>query len=59
RLAAINGSQVYLRSDNRQIEVIGTRTVVENGHSEVLTIEKTPLDTWLPKENVIGVVKVY
>ncbi|WP_048188053.1 S24/S26 family peptidase [Methanobacterium paludis] len=59
RLAAINGSQVYLRSDNRQIEVIGTKTVVENGRSEVLTIEKTPLDTWLPKENVVGVVKVY
>jgi signal peptidase I len=59
RLAAINGSQVYLRSDNRQIEVIGTQTVVENGRSEVLTIEKTPLDTWLPKENVVGVVKVY
>ena len=59
RLAAINGSQVYLKSDNRQIEVIGTQTVVENGRSEVLTIEKTPLDTWLPKENVVGVVKVY
>ena len=59
RLAAINGSQVYLRSDNRQIEIVGTQTVVQNGKTEVLTIEKTPLDTWLPRENVIGVVKVY
>ena len=59
RLAAINGSQVYLRSDNRQIEIVGTQTVVQNGKTEVLPIEKTPLDTWLPRENVIGVVKVY
>ncbi len=59
RLAAINGSQVYLRSDNRQIEIVGTQTVVQNGKTEVLTIEKTPLDTWLPRENVVGVVKIY
>lgn len=59
RLAAINGDQVYLRSDNRQVEILGTQTIIENGQSEVVTMEKKPLDTWLPRENVIGVVKVY
>jgi signal peptidase I len=46
RVAEINDTQVYLKSDNREVTVIGN------------TIYKG-LDTWLPKENVIGVVKIY
>jgi signal peptidase I len=59
RVAAIQGDQVYLKSDNRQITIVGTQTQVINGVTEQVTIEKTPLDTWLPKANVVGVVKVY
>jgi signal peptidase I len=59
RVAEIKGEQVYLKSDNRQIEIVGTQTEVINGVVEQVTIEKTPLDTWLPKTNVVGVVKVY
>jgi signal peptidase I len=59
RVAAIQGDQVYLKSDNRQITIVGTQTRVINGVTEQVTIEKTPLDTWLPKANVVGVVKVY
>jgi signal peptidase I len=59
RVAEINGSQVYLKSDNRQVEIISNQIRVVNGVQQVVTIEKTPLDTWLPKTNVVGVVKVY
>lgn len=45
RVAEINDTQVYLKSDNREVVVSGN------------TIWKG-LDTWLPKENVIGVVKL-
>ncbi len=46
RVAEINDGQVYLKSDNREVIVTGN-TILKG------------LDTWLPKENVIGVVKVY
>lgn len=59
RIAEIKGDQVYLKSDNRQIEIVGTQTQIVNGVEETVTIEKTPLDTWLPKQNIVGVVKVY
>ncbi|MDD1763542.1 MAG: S26 family signal peptidase [Methanobacteriaceae archaeon] len=59
RVAEIDGDQVYLKSDNRETEIVGTETRVVNGVEEIVTIEKTPLDAWLPKENVVGVVKVY
>ncbi|SCG86145.1 S24/S26 family peptidase [Methanobacterium congolense] len=59
RLAVINGSMVYLKSDNNKTEVVGTETIYENGYYQVVTIEKTPLSTWLPRENIIGVVKDY
>jgi signal peptidase I len=58
RVSQINGSQVYLTSDNHNVEV-SSETRVVNGVSQVVTIQKTPLNTWLPKTNVIGVVKVY
>jgi hypothetical protein len=59
RLSKIENGQVYLMSDNRQIEIIGTQRRVNNGRVETVTLEKVPLDTWLPEENVIGVVKIY
>ncbi len=58
RVSQINGSQVYLTSDNHNVEV-SSETRVVNGVSQIVTIQKTPLNTWLPKSNVIGVVKVY
>lgn len=58
RVSQINGSQVYLTSDNHNVEV-SSETRVVNGVSKVVTIQHTPLNTWLPKTNVIGVVKVY
>jgi signal peptidase I len=59
RLTEINGTQVYLKSDNRKIEVTTTQMNIGNGIIETVTVEKIPLDTWLPIQNVIGVVKVY
>lgn len=56
RIAEIKGDQVYLKSDNRQIEIVGTETRIVNGVEEVITIEKTPLDTWLSKPDIVGVV---
>lgn len=44
RLAQINGDQVYLMSDNREVIVQGN--TVTRG-----------LDTWLPRSDVVGVVK--
>lgn len=58
RVSQINGSQVYLTSDNHNVDV-SSETRVVNGVSQVVTVTKTPLNTWLPKTNVIGVVKVY
>jgi signal peptidase I len=55
RLAIINGDQVYLAADNKNVET----STVQLGNGEVETITKTPLSTWLPRDDVIGVVKVY
>lgn len=46
RVAKIEGDEVYLMSDNREVVVTGN--VVTKG-----------LDTWLPIDDVIGVVKEY
>jgi signal peptidase I len=59
RVAIINGSQVYLKSDNRQVEIVSNQVRVINGVKQVVTIEKTPLDTWVPKTDIVGVVKEY
>ncbi|MBZ2166072.1 S24 family peptidase [Methanobacterium spitsbergense] len=59
RLSIIEVNQVYLTSDNKNIEIINTQTTLPNGSVETVTVEKTPLNTWLPTANVIGVVKVY
>jgi signal peptidase I len=58
RVAAIKGSLVYLRSDNRKIETQNTQQDLGNGTYEIITVEKKPLDTWLSKNNIIGVAKI-
>ena len=58
RVGQINGSEVYLESDNKNIEV-ESQTRYVNGVKQVVTITKTPLNTWVPRSYVIGVVKVY
>jgi signal peptidase I len=55
RVGKIEGDRVYLMSDNKHVETSTVR--LSNGMVE--TITKTPLNTWLPKKNVIGVVKDY
>jgi phage repressor protein C with HTH and peptisase S24 domain len=59
RVAAIKGSKVYLKSDNRKIETQNTQQDLGNGTYEIITVEKEPLDTWLSKNNIIGVAKIY
>ncbi len=57
RVGKINGDQVYLESDNKKVEIIQSQVSFENGMKKVVTIQKTPLNTWVPRNNVIGVVK--
>lgn len=59
RLKKIEGNKVYLMSDNRKVEIFTTETPLPDGAVEIQTIKKTPLDTWVPKDKVIGVVKEY
>ncbi len=48
RVGKIEGNRVYLVSDNKNVEEIYTGTSI---------ITLTPLNTWLPKSAIIGVVK--
>ncbi|MDP1553421.1 MAG: S24/S26 family peptidase, partial [Methanobacteriaceae archaeon] len=50
RVGKIENSRVYLMSDNKEVE-----TVYETNY--ILT--KTPLNTWVPRNYVIGIVKDY
>lgn len=50
RVSVIEAEQVFLVSDNKGVEVI----VTPNS-----TITKTPLNTWIPRQDVIGVVMNY
>lgn len=59
RVGKINGDQVYLMSDNKKVEVVTTEKQLSNGAVEIDTITKTPLNTWVSKDSVIGVVKEY
>ncbi len=59
RLSIININQVYLTSDNKNVEIYNSSTTLPNGTVETVTVKKTPLNTWIPTNNVIGVVKVY
>ncbi|MGF7119447.1 S24/S26 family peptidase [Methanobacterium oryzae] len=59
RVAAIKNGKVFLKSDNREVEIITTEKTLPDGVVEIETYKKTPVDTWQPKKNVIGVVKTY
>jgi len=59
RVGKINGNQVYLESDNKKVEIVQRQISYANGMKQIITTKKTPLNTWLPKSNVIGVVKEY
>lgn len=59
RAASIKNGKVYLKSDNREIEVINNETTLPDGTVQINTYKKVPLDTWQPQKNVIGVVKTY
>ena len=52
-------ARFILQSDNREVEIVSNQIRIVNGVQQVVTIQKTPLNTWLPKTNVVGVVKVY
>lgn len=59
RLKVIEPDRVYLMSDNHKVEYYTTEKNLGNGLVEVDTYKKTPLNTWLPRQNVVGVVKIY
>ena len=59
RLKVIEPDRVYLMSDNHNIEYYTVQKDLGNGLIETDTYKKTPLNTWLPRQNIIGVVKVY
>ena len=50
RVSIIEEDRVYLISDNKEVEVTYTATSV---------ITRTPLNTWVPRGDIIGVVKSY
>ncbi|MCG2828556.1 S24/S26 family peptidase [Methanothermobacter sp. K4] len=50
RVGKIEPTRVYLMSDNRRVERIYTPTSV---------IVRTPLNTWVPRSAIVGVVKKY
>lgn len=50
RVGKIETNRVYLMSDNKNVE-----TIYEGNY----VITKTPLNTWVPRDYVIGVVKDY
>ncbi len=58
RVAQISNGKVYLKSDNRKVEVTTQQHDLGNGTIEEITTTKTPLDTWQPLSNIIGVVKL-
>ena len=50
RIGKIESDRVYLMSDNKKVERIYTPTSV---------IVRTPLNTWVPRSAIVGVVKEY
>lgn len=50
RVGKIEPTRVYLMSDNKKVERIYTPTSV---------IVRTPLNTWVPRSAIVGVVKKY
>ncbi len=59
RVASIENGKVYLKSDNRKIVNYIKETTLSDGVVEISNITKTPLDTWRPVKDIIGVVKIY
>lgn len=59
RVATIDNSKVYLKSDNREIVNYIKETNLSDGVIEISNITKTPLDTWRSISDIVGVVKVY
>lgn len=59
RVAAIQNSKVYLKSDNREVINQIKETTLPDGVVEITNITTTPLDTWRPISDIIGVVKSY
>ncbi|MGB9980146.1 S24/S26 family peptidase [Methanobacterium sp.] len=58
RVATIENGKVYLKSDNRKIVNYIKERNLSNGVVEISNITKTPLDTWRPISDIIGVVKI-
>jgi len=50
RVAIIEGDRVFLKSDNREVKIVVTPEGV---------YKEQGLDTWIPKKDIKGVVKVY
>lgn len=59
RVATIENSKVYLKSDNREISDYIKETTLSDGVVEISNITKTPLDTWRSISDIVGVVKFY
>jgi hypothetical protein len=55
----IEVNQVYLTSDNKNVETVNHKTTPSNGTVKIIKEQKSSLNTWLPRNNVIGVVMVY
>ncbi|MGZ7119653.1 MAG: S24/S26 family peptidase [Methanobacterium sp.] len=57
RVASINNGNMFLKSDNREIEKIKREKRLYDGTIRIETILKTPLDAWLPERDIIAVLK--
>lgn len=57
RVDIIKDENVYLKSDNRELQTFNTGITLSDG-AEVCVFNGS-LDTWQPVTNVIGVVKIY
>ena len=58
RLSRIEVNQVYLTSDNKKVETINQKTTLSNGTVKTIKEQKSSLNTWLPRSNVIGVAMI-
>ena len=56
RISMIEVNQVYLTSDNKKVEIINQKTTLPNGTVKTIKEQKSSLNTWFPRNNVIGVV---
>jgi len=56
RISMIEVNQVYLTIDNKKVEIINQKTTLPNGTVKTIKEQKSSLNTWFPRNNVIGVV---